>query len=169
MAHLVQLIDGLEAIADTKSVLSCTADVTRVFGWADINESGLVRGWASPEDSHTWNNGTDAELDLAIGQVNGPMTMTITGHPFVKPQHPLQSITVYANGYRLGFWRLKTEEVAYLTIVVQPEHWLRRRGHFVMNLVFSMLESVVPSEIGVGTDMREIGFCFNSIKFSSVR
>jgi hypothetical protein len=166
MAHLVQLIDPSANLPDSKGGLSCAPDVTRVFGWADINESGLVRGWATPEDSHTWNNGTDAELDLAVQQVSGAMTMTITGHPFVKPKHPHQSITIYANGYRLGFWRLKTEEVAYLTVVVQPEHWFRRGGHFVLNVVFSMPDSIVPSELGIGLDMREIGFCFNSIKLS---
>jgi hypothetical protein len=152
--------------ADTGAHLVCEWDVTRLFGLSDIATSGLKGGWAQPEEEHTWNDGFDATLLLAVDEGRGAATLTIEGQPYITGQRPVQDITIYINGYRAAFRRMTARTGHTLTIRIEPEWWVTRDDRPALNVLFHLPGSVRPSEIGDGSDGRNVGFCFRTLLLS---
>jgi len=86
--------------------LNTDIGVVRCFGGDDIREAGMVRGWAAPEDAHSWNDGPEAVLVLAADRPDFPCALVVEGAPLIVPARQRQDATLYVNGLRLGFWRL---------------------------------------------------------------
>jgi hypothetical protein len=80
----------------------------------------------------------------------------------------MQEVTVFGNGYRIGFWRLRQRTETTLAVALEPEWWLVRARRATMRLSFYLPDSVRPKDIADGTDGREIGFCFRSLCLAEV-
>ncbi|WP_459696627.1 hypothetical protein [Acidisoma sp. C75] len=137
--------------------------VTRLFGNHDLGESGLISGWAGPEDGHVWNDGPEALMHAVFEPTNRPVTLTIEGIPFLGGTIPFQDLTLYVNGARLGFWRLSQPKVCTIEAIIEPEHIFLRQGYSVLSCAFHMPGATRPVEIGLGSDTRALAFCFHSI------
>jgi hypothetical protein len=145
------------------ALLACEWDVTRLFGQCDIARRGLKAGWACPEEDHTWNEGIDATLALAVEDGCGAATLVIDGEPYVTHQQPTQDMTVTVNGHFAAFWRMTERGGRTLRIGIEPEWWVIRHGRPVLNVGFHLPDSVRPIDIGDGQDGRAIGFCFRTL------
>ncbi len=143
--------------------LHCEAGVVRLFGAADIGVTGLVSGWAEPEEGHTWNDGVEAALLLTTRRRPGAALLLLTGEPYVSRARPVQELTVFGNGFRLASWRMAHRTETMHTIRLEPEWWLDRVNHSVMHLAFCLPLSARPKDLADGPDGRELGFCFRSI------
>jgi hypothetical protein len=152
-----------QAGTEPDPILACEWDVTRLFGLSDIGENGLRAGWAHPEHGHTWNDGPDATLVLAIDDGYGAATLCIEGEPYVLDAQPHQDITVYINGHRAAYWRLMKRAGRTLRVEVEPEWWVSRDDRPVLSIVFHLPDSVRPVDIGDGNDGRAVGFCFRTL------
>jgi hypothetical protein len=137
---------------------------TRLFGSADIAQSGLISGWSAQEPSHNWSDGDDTCLVLRTQDVPLlPCVLAVEGSPFLAKGVGRQRVTFYANGHRLGFWDLTESRLYVLEASVEPEYWLRRDGGGVLNLVWHLPDAVKPIDLGQGEDHRKLGFCFRSM------
>jgi hypothetical protein len=145
------------------SFLSFEFGVTRLFGLGDIGTNGLVSGWAIPEDSHVWNNGPEAILTLETDVPSRAYTITVDGGPFITPRQPLQEITLYANGWRIGFWRFREGGAQVMVASIAPEQFFVRGDKALLNCVWHIPYSVRPSDLGLSGDGRELGFVFRSL------
>ena len=136
----------------------------RMFGKADIGEQGLVRGWAVPEDGHTWNDGLEAVLSLeAPHQPLNAVTLAVDGIPYVFGEAQRQELTLYANGSYVGFWRFTQRQLVVIEARIESEQWVIRRGLAYLTLTWLMPGSSRPKEIGDGSDNRMLGFAFRSL------
>jgi hypothetical protein len=149
--------------AREKTVLECEPGVVRLFGLADIGISGQLDGWAEPEEGHLWNDGQEAKLLLAVRTPAPRLMLHIGGEPYVTRVRPAQEITLFGNGLRIGYWRLTRRVETTLSVLLEPEWWLRRGSRAVMRLALHLPNSTRPSDIADGPDARELGFCFRSI------
>jgi hypothetical protein len=145
------------------SMLSLQPAVARAFGVEDIADAGLLAGWASSEPGHAWNDGVDATLLVATRHRPGPCDLVIEAEPYITRQNPVQEITLFANGARVGFWRLSQRQVVRMTAWIDPQWWRETHDRAALRLVFHMPQSVCPTEIGDGCDLRQLGFSFRSI------
>jgi hypothetical protein len=143
--------------------LECEAGVVRLFGAGDIATQGMLGGWAGPEEGHNWNDGQEAALMLAISQPSRRLQLHLLGEPYVTRARPVQDLTVYGNGYRLGAQRMTARVDTAVTITLEPEWWFTRGHRVVMRLAFNLPMSVRPKDISDGPDGRELGFCFRSL------
>jgi hypothetical protein len=141
--------------------------VARQFGLADIGRQGLVSGWATPEDSHVWNDGPEAMLAVITEMPAGPVVLTVEGGPYINARQPVQEVTLYANGWRLGFWRFRENGPVIMEAVVQPEFFLPRPEGALLNLVWHLPSAVKPCDLGLSADGRELGFVFRSLLVKS--
>ncbi len=141
--------------------------VARQFGLADIGRQGLLSGWSTPEDSHVWNDGPEAVLALVTEMPAGPVVMSVEGAPFINARQPFQEVTLYANGWRLGFWRFRENAPVIMEAVVQPEQFFSRPEGAQLNLVWHLPSAVRPSDIGLSSDGRELGFVFRMLTIAS--
>jgi hypothetical protein len=146
-----------------ETFLECEPGVTRLFGAADIGSRGMVSGWSGPEDGHNWNDGVEAVYSFAVKPPVTRLELALMGEPYVTRARPTQEITLYGNGYRLGYWRLSARSDAALTVVLEPEWWLSRGSNAVMRLMLHLPNSVRPRDINDGQDGRELGFCCRSL------
>lgn len=163
---------GLTAITPGNRVQALRVDpgVMRLYGRADIATRGLVSGWAVPEEGHTWNDGLDAiQWVEAVQQPAGPVTLTVEGVPYVFGEAKRQDITLYANGYRVGFWRMPERRLSTMTTRIEPEQWVVRRGLAYLNLTWHLPGSMRPNDIGDGADGRLIGFAFRTLLIADAR
>jgi hypothetical protein len=123
-------------------------NLTRTFGLGDLNERILLAGWALPEENHIWNDGIEASLIIRMRTLP-PMqvSLKIEGLPFIEQSVKRQDVTLYVNGYRIGFWRLNTREKYFLHAEIEPEHWLVRNGDAYAKCVWHLPHSTRPCEI----------------------
>jgi hypothetical protein len=159
-AHLHQRAPGGDYL---RGALNTTIGVVRCFGNGDIRESGLRAGWAAPEDAHNWNDGPESLLTVAAPPTALPVILAIEGVPLILPACVVQEITLYANGLRVGFWRLREARAARLDVVIEPEYWHHRGAAGVLNLAFHLPHSLRLSSIDADGDHRELGFSFRTL------
>ncbi len=137
---------------------------TRLFGAIDIKSEGLVAGWSEPESGHTWNDGYDAVADLELESESRKLKLVIEGIPFISDEVRKQDLTIFVNGIRVGFWRFSSPE---RVVVEAPLPWTtglgKGLGENKLRLTFHLPDSVSPSELGKGDDIRRLGFCFYNI------
>ena len=139
---------------------------TRLFGNHDLGRSGLITGWSEPEDMHVWNNGPEAVLHALIEPTTRAISVKLEGIPFLDGSVPQQELTLFVNGARLGFWRLAERRSYTLEAMIEPEHIFTREAHCLLACAFHVPKSAKPSDLGLGSDGRELGFCFQSICFA---
>jgi hypothetical protein len=137
--------------------------LTRLFGVHDVAESGLVSGWAAPEEAHIWNDGLQSVLRFKTERVSKSRVLTFEGEPFLGGDLRFQDVTLYANGFRIGFWRLHEVRTYILSATIEPEQFFERSGASVVTCLWHLPGSARPVNLGMGSDTRELGFCFRSI------
>jgi hypothetical protein len=142
--------------------LNTDIGVVRCFGSGDIREAGMVRGWAAPEDAHSWNDRPDAVLVLTADRADFPRALMVEGAPLIVPARPRQDTMLYVNGLRLGFWRLSEAKTTQLEVLVEPSHRLARGDAAVLTLAWHLPDSLRLSTIEAAGDDRELGFCFRT-------
>ena len=137
--------------------------IVRLFGNGDIGVEGMLSGWAVPEESHNWNDGVEATLQLELEASEGAFELVVEGVPLINSKNPSQEITLYANGFRIGYWKLDENKAHMLIASVEPEHifWRGKIGY--VKCVWFMPNSVRLSEIQDGADSRQLAFCFRSV------
>jgi hypothetical protein len=152
-----------------KSELEAVLDVgvSRVFGNGDIAGEGMISGWAFPEETHNWNDGVEATFRLAVKATGGAFELVVEGAPLIDKKYPKQEITLYVNGFRVGYWNLYDSRPQTLTASIEPEQifWRGKLGY--VKCVWHMPDSVRLSEVQDSTDTRQLAFCFHSILMRS--
>ena len=146
-----------------ESFLECEPGVIRLFGAADIGTAGMLMGWSQPEDGHNWNDGVEAVYALTVRPPVTRLSLALMGEPYVTRARPVQDITLYGNGLRLGHWRLTARVETALMVALEPEWWLARGSKALMRLALHLPGSVRPADINDGPDGRELAFCCRSL------
>lgn len=123
-------------------------------------------GWAQPEGDHVWNDGPECHMHIAVAATQRALTLSVTGIPLIHQRCPFQEITLFVNGYRLAFWRLSKADISQLSATIAPEQIVRRGEHGALQISWHIPFSVSPSELGAGSDARELGFCFHTLSLS---
>jgi hypothetical protein len=152
-----------DAAVATQESLFIEPGIIRIFGKGDIARRGQISGWAEPEDGHTWNEGIETSVLLEAQQPTGPVTIAVEGMPYITGTAKKQDVTLYANGYRVGFWRLTSQEHLTITATIEPEQWFARDGKATLRLVWHLPDCVSPKELGEGIDGRRLAFAFCTI------
>jgi hypothetical protein len=139
---------------------------TRLFGNFDLAGAALLSGWSTPEDPHIWNDGPESMLQIVVEPVRRVLRLAIEGIPFIGGACGAQDVTLYVNGARVGFWRMRESKSHILSAAIEPEHIRDRNGKSVMICAWHLPNSARPVDLGLGKDTRELGFCFQSITLS---
>lgn len=136
---------------------------TRLFGNFDLGTSGLISGWSAPEDPHVWNDGPEAVMEIVTDPTDRTLRITVEVIPFIGGTVKSQNVTLYVNGSRIGFWRLRESKPYLLSGTIEPEQIFERDGKALLTCSFHLPDSAKPVDVGVGKDGRELGLCFRSI------
>lgn len=136
---------------------------TRLFGNFDLGTAGLISGWSAPEDPHVWNDGPEAVMQIVTNPVRRTLRITIEATPFINGSVTSQDATLYVNGARIGFWRMRESKSYLLSGTIEPEQIFERDGKALLTCAFHLPKSTKPVDVGAGKDTRELGLCFRSI------
>ncbi len=91
----------------------------------------LASGWSMPEASHTWSDGTTAELAVRAAtdaDAHLPVQLALDVVALVDRDSPVQRVDVFVDGHRSGSWTI--DHVGEVTLVV-PLGDLGRRPRIV--------------------------------------
>ena len=166
----VSSVRAPEARTSRPQTLWIEAGAVRLYNAADINGRGLISGWGPPEDRHTWNDGITAIQQIGMmREPTGPMTLTVEGVPYVLESHKQQEVTLYGNGFHLGFWRLTERRLMTLAARVEPEQWFVRRGLAHLRLTWILPNSVRPCDVNDGPDTRTLGLTFGTLTIAEIQ
>jgi hypothetical protein len=148
----------------TKLVPDFELGVTRFFGRGDLNDRYFDRGWAVPEENHSWNDGIDPAFIISLrSRPTQPCALKIKGKPYLTDHISSQDMTLYVNGYRTAFWRLDARQTCLLVAEIEPEFWFDRSGKGFAKCVWHIPGSAKPTETSATNDRRQLGFCFQEI------
>jgi hypothetical protein len=139
--------------------------VTRLFGNGDIGLSGLVSGWATPEDAHLWNDGAGAIMELTVPPPDRRYTLELEGEPFIDSECPSQEMTLYCNGFWIGCWKFEERKSYTLYTPIEPEQLFIRHDMAFARLVWLLPQSTRPAGSKWNDDGRRLGFCFRALTF----
>ncbi len=153
---------------DMPSEMVLEIGVTRLFGNCDIGLPGLMFGWSEPEEAHAWNDGVEVVANVVAPSIRKPTRFTFEGEPFLAGGNPHQTVTLYINGFRLGYWQLTEARTYRLSVIIEPEQLFHRQGNSIARCVWHLPESARPVNLGVGSDSRALGFCFRSLSLNSL-
>lgn len=140
--------------------------VMRIFGRHDISPSSLISGWGGIEDQHVWNNGIEAVHKILLPKPGRPITLSLECVPFISESCPEQKVTLFVNGIRQQFWRLTERRMHVLDATIDAAHVIDYGNHALLTCAWLLPNSVRPTEIGTGPDMREIALCFQAMTIS---
>jgi hypothetical protein len=158
--------DALMTQTEAAAVLE--PGMTRLFGQCDLAATGLVSGWSAPEEAHVWSDGPEAVLQVLTEVPRSRVRLTFEGEPFLAPGVERQAMTLFVNGYRVGFWRLAEPRTYTLSVTLEPEQVLTRGETALLSCVWHLPGSARPADLGQGEDTRELGFCFRSIAVAEI-
>jgi hypothetical protein len=153
-------------MAPAVTTLSYEIGVTRLFGSCDLGDAGLVEGWSAAEEAHVWNDGPQAIMHVTMARPRRACVITFQGEPFITEGCKRQELTLFVNGFYLSSWRLTEARSYHLSARIELEQFWERGGKTVAQCVWYMPRCVRPSEIGLGSDYRELGFCFRTFAIS---
>ena len=163
MARKIAQVERADAVLQIPDV-----GVVRHFGILDIGDAGLVSGWSTPEEAQTWNNGHEAVLECKLPYLNEGCRVEVAGMPFFCEGTSHQDVYLYINGFRIGFWRLDSSGKHTLSAKVEAEQIFHRQDHSVLKCAWFFPGAVRPADRGLGADIRQLAFCFNSFTVLAV-
>jgi hypothetical protein len=101
-------------------------------------------------------------FDVTMRKARAECIFTFEGEPLLGGDCARQDILFFVNGYRIAFWRLVEAKTHTLTAIVEPEQLFDRGDRVLARCVWHLPLSRRPVDLGLGTDTRELGFCFRS-------
>jgi hypothetical protein len=115
-------------------------------------------GWSIAESWGIWSQGRVSEMYLQIVDGKQPETITISGHPFLSPQHGVtfQRLDVYINDIKIGSEIFSSEGEARFEI---PAAAVSEVGR-ILCLRFEYSNPKSPKKLGLSSDDRVLGFGF---------
>lgn len=129
------------------------------FGRDGDGEQFLREGWSHNERDFSWTDGLESRLTLPVAPGTGVLQVELTVSPMlIKPMLKRQRIVVSANGTVL------VDDVvggqAAIGVEV-PAELLGERD--TIDLHLRTPDALIPSEMGVSTDGRRLGFALREI------
>jgi hypothetical protein len=95
-------------------------------------------------------------------------TIIVRGAPYCPRAASQQDVTLFGNGFRLGFWRLLATSSDTLSAVIEPEQWVRRGDSARLSCLWFLPNSARPVDLGEVDDQRQLGFCFRSVQIAEI-
>ena len=116
-------------------------------------------GW-SIDTMHSWSNGELSQLHFQIGPPVQDLVLEARYFPYVHPpQVPRQRIRVAANGVQVAEWTADAKK-KHISRAVIPRDLVQSPN---LNISFSFPDSVVPKEIGTGSDTRQLSIALSKV------
>ncbi|MEW9586339.1 hypothetical protein [Paraburkholderia sp. DGU8] len=125
------------------------------------------QGWSEPEGwGGTWSDGPAASVFLKVEPRSAAaLELTLQGHAFVNPQHPLQRVEVLANGTTLGTLRYDDPSPTVRTLAI-PGAVLQGAQQGILNLTLLFPDACAPAELGLSPDTRKLGVGITSMRLT---
>jgi hypothetical protein len=132
------------------------------FGALDSPVTG--EGWSERESWGVWTDGPRARLRFDVNALKGQdVELTVRGHAFVTEQVPAQTVTVLANGAKVGELHYSLADSGGERKLVLPRGVVDARP---LELEFAISQPVSPLETGRSTDPRKLGLGLESLVFN---
>ena len=125
---------------------------------ASRNVQHKEKGWSGQEETHTWTEGSVAELDFKIsGGTNRNLELALNAFPFLKKGLTAQPVKVFANNVLVAEWAIsKTGEFkASISAAVMETDSL--------NIRFEIAHPSSPKENGMSGDARMLGMAVTQV------
>lgn len=142
--------------------------VAHHFGKSGPGTGSLLSGWSEPEDEHVWTHGTEATQHIVVAPTDRPLTVSLECLPFIGGICLRQDVTLYVNGIRVKFWRLRTAEIHQLDATIPPHCFTKWGESMLLKCVWHLPCSISPRDAGTGGDARELGLCFRALTISQI-
>jgi len=130
------------------------------FGVDAPDNARLGGGWHLPDHDGVWSAMTDAWIELRVSNINADFDLRFDAIAFVDKRHP-QTITVTANGARLGSWMRNNTNASDALDMRVPKS-LAQHGRLVIDVHTDYVDS--PFRLRTGPDQRRLGIRLNSIE-----
>jgi hypothetical protein len=156
--------DGENAFPSSRYVLGEVVDFT------DHGNSSMYAqtGWSSPESWGRWTVGRKAIVRMRLDQhLSKPLLLEMELGAFVRPQHTVQRVAVYANNIFLGKQEFSLDRGAdkpkRMTLEL-PINAVRDDGE--LRLRFETPDAVSPRKLKQGDDKRKLALGFVSLSLT---
>src|SRR5438105_8050557 len=124
----------------------------------------LQRGWSTPEQQHTWMDGSIAEVNIPVSRIPSRMRVSFLVRAFVEPQKlPKQRYKVSLNGDKLVESEIASQEPVRIDVDVDKHH-LDRMLRFKMEAP----DAAAPKDLGISSDERHLGLALLNFRLVAI-
>jgi len=125
-------------------------------------------GWSGPESWGRWTDGRKSIVRLRLDQhLSKPLVLEMESAAFVRPQHPVQRVEVYANNIFLGKREFNLDQGAQnpsrMTFEL-PIHAVGDNGE--IQLLLKIPDAVSPRKLKLSDDNRKLGLGLVSLRLA---
>lgn len=116
-------------------------------------------GFSGSEDTHTWTDGREAELQFVIVDEHGDLVLNLDYFTYTDSQH----VIIYANDNKIADYQASREETKTVPI---PKDYVENGR---LSLKFDLPDAVSPSSRGESEDGRVLGLAMKSLIISEAQ
>lgn len=125
----------------------------------------LISGWYPAEAWGTWSDGSKADLAAAFDK-SAPkgLVLRVWANALAVPQGNTQPVTVVVEGRPIATWDVKSSPAEYTATI--PPLPGDAKG---LTVEFHIGHPVIPSQVGLNADPRELGFGLRAFRFDELK
>lgn len=140
-------------------------DLSFKAGGPIASQTAAVEGFPIFQDNGAWSEGNVVSVSIAVPPVSGDLELTAEVAAFPDPKSdPPQSMTVIANGVKVGQWKFASKETSTRSVVI-PKACFADTSKLLLR--FEISHPTSPKSLGLGDDGRLLGVFFSKITFSA--
>lgn len=130
----------------------------------------LLKGWAKPEAWGTWSNGTRAEILLPAPPASAERReLRLTARSLVAANHPMQTVLVHINDSKAASIVFTLEQNRGVFSIPIPLQDNPVDGASWYRIIFDMVSPARPSDLGIGTDKRQLGLGLSALSIGRLQ
>ena len=114
-----------------------------------------------------WSDGRIVTLTFRAPKSNNDLRITLNVQPFLSETYTTNKGKIKVNNHTLTSWKFKFGETIAPIEFTIPHKYINKQG--MVTLQFKIKDPKSPKELGINSDVRELGIGFISMKITEVK
>jgi hypothetical protein len=125
------------------------------FGSNGNAQPNKAEGWSDAEKNLTWTNGSRATVVLSVSPPKKPVHLRVFAGAYLKPDLlKKQRVNILVNRQPAAEWVFNTRDFGVWEATIPQNLFSDQKRNYI---TFELPDSIAPSAIGNGVDLRKLG------------
>ncbi len=142
-----------------------SVEINKTYKFSSAGDGISGKGWSGRESWGRWTDQKVANLRFNLEKIqDSDLTITVEGHCFLSEKLKEQQVTVLANDHLVKSFQCTLANNGAPQSISISRNLIAKNG--ILNLEFEIDKPTSPSQLGLSTDGRKLGFGLISMRFN---